>query len=97
MFKLGMAQKNRVSAVFTDKELEIIKQRVAGNLSDPTGVFSRRIRPKIKEILAWTAPSMRRQLTKALKQQRVTDKTSFESRLKRRKMGFEEFKKKHGY
>ncbi|KYK26029.1 hypothetical protein AYK26_01115 [Euryarchaeota archaeon SM23-78] len=92
-----MGKKNRVSIIFTNQELEIIKGRLDGNLNDSTGVFSRRIRPKLKEILAWNTPSMKKQLKKLLKQSRVTEKISLEVPREKKEMEFEEFKKKHGY
>jgi hypothetical protein len=92
-----MGKKNRASILFTNIELEIIKIRLNGNLNDSTGVFSRRIRPKLKEILAWNTPSMKRQLKKLLKQKRTTDTELQESPPQKSEMGFEEFKKKHGY
>ena len=40
-----------MSKLFTKAELESIKQRQQGNKLDPTGIFSRRTRPKINELL----------------------------------------------
>ena len=97
IFKFHVAQKNRASIIFTEKEMEIIKQRLAGDYSDPTGVFSRRIRPKLKEIHAWLTPSMRRQLRKILKQKRKTERAVSEEPVRRREMDFDKFKKKFGY
>jgi len=87
----------RVSIIFTNKELEIIKKRLSGDLSDPTGVFSRRIRPKLKEILAWNTPGMKKQLKKLLKQKRINEKPIPDTPQNKKKMRFEELKKKHGY
>jgi len=92
-----MGEKHRVSIIFTNKELDIIKQRLSGNLSDPTGVFSRRIRQKLKEILAWNTPQMRRQLRKVLKQKRVREETIPSNLIKKRKMQLKEFEKRYGY
>ncbi|MBW2990717.1 hypothetical protein KY348_03365 [Candidatus Woesearchaeota archaeon] len=92
-----MGEKNRVSSIFTNKELEIIKKRLSGELNDPTGVFSRRIRPKIKEILAWGTPAMKKQLKKMLRQKRLTEETTLDIPLEKRKMSFKEFEKRHGY
>ena len=92
-----MGEKNRVSIIFTNKELEIIKERLEGNLNDTTGVFSRRIRPKLKEILAWSSAPMKKQLRTLLKQKRVTETTFPDAPVKESKMDFEDFKKKHGY
>ena len=94
-----MAEKNRSSFILTNKELEIIQNRLKGNMSDPTGVFSRRIRPKLKEILVWSTHDMRKKLKTLLKQQRVTDDTSHTTTapVKQKEVDFEEFKKKYGY
>ena len=92
-----MGEKNRVSIIFTNKELEIIKERLEGNLDDSTGVFSRRIRPKLKEILAWNSAPMKKQLRTLLKQKRVTETAVPETPARESKMDFEDFKEKHGY
>ncbi len=42
-----------MSFIFSKKEISIIKDRYKGILSDKTGQFSSRIKPKIKEIFFW--------------------------------------------
>lgn len=39
------------SKIFTQTELKEIEKRKKGDKSDPTGIFSGRIRPKINELL----------------------------------------------
>lgn len=39
------------SKIFTHTEMVVIDNRMKGIKSDPTGIFSGRIKPKIKEIL----------------------------------------------
>lgn len=41
----------RKSRLFTNRELDLIAKRESGIKSDKFGVFSRRIKPKIEEIL----------------------------------------------
>lgn len=41
----------RLSKIFTNGELRAIELREQGDKCDKTGVFSRRVRPKINEIL----------------------------------------------
>lgn len=40
-----------MSKIFTKAELQSIKDREEGNKADKNGLFSRRVRPKINEIL----------------------------------------------
>jgi len=37
--------------IFTKAEQQAIEKRIKGNKSDPTGIFSGRVKPKIKELL----------------------------------------------
>ena len=39
------------SRLFTKAEEEAIARRIGGIKSDPTGIFTARVKPKIKEIL----------------------------------------------
>ena len=41
------------SKIFTQAELTALNQRIKGSKKDPTGIFSRRVKPKILEILSW--------------------------------------------
>ncbi len=58
----------RKSRIFTNKELEVIDERNKGNKSDPTGLFSARIKPKIIELLDWF--SKRKMLMNLIKRRR---------------------------
>jgi hypothetical protein len=40
-----------MSKIFTDAEIESLNKRLSGSKSDKTGIFSARVKPKIKEIL----------------------------------------------
>lgn len=39
------------SKIFTNKETAVLQQRLGGDKTDRTGVWTSRIKPKIKEIL----------------------------------------------
>ena len=41
------------SNIFTDVELDALKRRLTGDKSDPTGVYSARVKPKVIELLQW--------------------------------------------
>lgn len=40
----------RTSKIFTNGELKVIEEFKAGNRNDKTGLFCRKIKPKIKEL-----------------------------------------------
>ena len=42
-----------MSKIFKPCELREIENRKSGDYSDSSGIFSNRIKPKIKEILEW--------------------------------------------
>lgn len=41
----------RKSYIFSNSELAILEIRKTGSKKDPCGIFSRKVKPKIKEIL----------------------------------------------
>ena len=43
----------RKSKLFGEKELELLEARIKGNKKDPTGLWSRKVKPKVKEIVEW--------------------------------------------
>ena len=43
----------RKSKLFGKRELEILEERLKGSKEDPTGLWSRKIRPKVDELLSW--------------------------------------------
>lgn len=53
------------SKIFTDAEVESLNNRLSGSKVDKTGIFSSRVKPKIKEILDVWLPK-KKQLQKAV-------------------------------
>lgn len=49
-----------MSKIFTQAELKSIEEREQGNKADKNGLFSRRVRPKIEEILSLDLKRLRR-------------------------------------
>ena len=43
----------RGSRIFTNAELLALDRRLKGDRRDPYGLFARRIKPKIQELLCW--------------------------------------------
>jgi hypothetical protein len=41
------------SKIFTAAELKALKNRLSGSKKDYTGIYSARVKPKIKELLEW--------------------------------------------
>lgn len=41
----------KTSRIYTDAELAAIERRLAGDMSDPTGIFNGRVVPKTLELL----------------------------------------------
>ena len=64
---------SRRSRLLSEAELEALYKRLNGDYSDPQGLFSARVRPKIKELIAWSNPKLKRQLHRALVQKRKRD------------------------
>lgn len=54
-----------MSKIFTDAEVESLNKRLSGSKDDKTGIFSARVKPKIKEILDVWLPK-KKQLQKAI-------------------------------
>ena len=54
------------SKIFTNTELKSMEEREKGNKSDETGIFSARIKPKIKEMIEVWFPK-KKQLMKLIK------------------------------
>jgi len=63
----------RQSKIFTNFELEEIEKRKSGKLSDKTGVYTSRIKPKIKELLEDWFPQ-RNDLNKLIENKKGDDK-----------------------
>lgn len=80
--------------LFTDVELAAMSRRLKGDMSDPTGAFSR-ARKKLLEIKAWHTPAMRKTLHSLLKQERAMneDEPAKPNEVK----SFEEFRQEIGY
>jgi hypothetical protein len=53
-------------SLFTEAEMNAMKERLHGDYSDKYSVFANRVRPKLKEIQAWNTPRMRRQVKNLL-------------------------------
>lgn len=56
----------RKSAIFGNKELKLLEARINGSRDDPTGHFSRLVRPKVEEMLQDWLPR-RKELERAVK------------------------------
>ena len=41
----------RKSRLFGDKELALLEQRIKGSKKDKTGLWSRKVKPKVKELV----------------------------------------------
>lgn len=54
-----------MSKIFTDAEVESLNKRLSGSKVDKTGIFSARVKPKIKEMLEDWLPK-KAQLKKAI-------------------------------
>ena len=59
--------KNKMSKIFTKGELAEIERRKKGDKSDKFGLFSRRVRPKINEILSIDLEELRELINKNVK------------------------------
>jgi hypothetical protein len=53
-------------SLFTEAEMNAMKERLHEDYSDKYSVFANRVRPKLKEIQAWNTPRIRRQVKKLL-------------------------------
>ena len=43
----------RKSKLFGERELELLEQRIKGNKKDTTGLWARKVKPKVIELLDW--------------------------------------------
>lgn len=84
----------RDSNIFTEAEKTAIIQRLSKDYSDPNGIFSNRIRPKLKEIKKWT--KYKRVLKGLLKQKHNHDRDEELAKPNEVK-SFDEFSKDTGY
>jgi len=50
------------SKIFTTAELKALNDRLEGKKADPTGIYSSRVKPKLKEILEWNKNTIKRLL-----------------------------------
>ena len=57
----------RQSRVFGEKELILLEKRIDGDKKDPTGLWSRKVKPKVIEIVNDWMPR-KRQLKKVIRQ-----------------------------
>ena len=62
----------RQSKVFGEKELILLEKRIDGDRKDPTGLWSRKVKPKVIEIVNDWMPR-KRQLKKVIRQIRTGD------------------------
>lgn len=82
--------------IFTEAEIQAMARRMSGDLSDPTGIYSR-ARKKLKEIQDWNKDSKKKiLLNRLLKQQRKRDKIEEKAKPNEVK-SFEDFRKEIGY
>ena len=45
----------RKSKLFGDKELSLLEKRIKGDKKDPTGLWARKVKPKVTELVeVWT-------------------------------------------
>ena len=58
--------KMRQSKLFGEKELILLEKRIKGDKKDPTGLWSRKVKPKVAEILSQWLPR-KNQLKKIIK------------------------------
>ena len=56
----------RQSKLFGEKELILLEKRIKGDKKDPTGLWSRKVKPKVAEILSQWLPR-KNQLKKIIK------------------------------
>jgi len=47
---MGVKMKSRI---FTTAELKALNRRLKGDKTDPTGIYSGRVKPKLKELIEW--------------------------------------------
>ena len=57
--------KMRKSKLFGNKELALLEERIKGDKKDPTGLWSNKVKPKVKELVDDWIPR-KRELKKAI-------------------------------
>lgn len=55
-------RKMKKSKLFTPAELKALNEKLEGKLNDRTGIFSGRVKPKLKEMLEWNKNTIKRLL-----------------------------------
>lgn len=65
--------KMRQSKLFGEKELLLLKRRIDGDKKDPTGLWSRKVKPKVLEMVNEWMPR-RRELRKIVSELRSSQK-----------------------
>lgn len=83
------------SSIFTEAEFIAIQKRLAGDNSDPTGIYANRVRPKLLEIASWNMQPVRKNLHSLLEQERKS--ATEEAAEPMQEQAFEEFKQEIGY
>ncbi|MFC1676153.1 hypothetical protein ACFL3G_03970 [Planctomycetota bacterium] len=64
---IKLSIKMRQSKLFGEKELILLEKRIDGNKKDPTGLWSRKVKPKVIEMVNEWMPR-RRQLKKVVRE-----------------------------
>lgn len=44
---------DRKDKIFGDGELELLEKRIKGDKSDPNGLWARKVKPKVIDLLKW--------------------------------------------
>ena len=63
----------RKSRLFGEKELLLLERRIEGDKKDPTGLWSRKVKPKVIEMVKEWMPR-RRQLRKIVQEMQASGK-----------------------
>jgi len=82
--------------LFTPTEMNAIKERLDGDYTDKHSVFANRVRPKLKELLAWSTPKNQKRIKKLLQYKRRMPNDDEEPK-ELREQNYEDFKKNIGY
>ena len=86
--------RSREHALFTIAEEQAMARRLAGDHTDPTGIYVR-VREKLKEIQAWHTPQMRTLIKKLLAYQHKTE--TDDTPIVPDEKSFDEFTQEVGY
>jgi len=68
---IALSIKMRQSKLFGEKELILLEKRIEGNKKDPTGLWSRKVKPKVIEMVNEWMPR-RKQLKKVVREIRAS-------------------------